>query len=354
MKIAFLSFYSGLTFRGAETFVDALALRLAKKHSVSVFQIGKKQADKTYNQYVVESNYREKPINPTGILRKIFLDYHYRHIFTFTLQVLPILNKETPDIVVPVNGSWQTLLVKLFTNISVVVSGQAGLGWDERWNLLCKPDLFIALTNRNAIWVRTVAPQQKVEVIPNGVDLSLYKKTGDKSKKVKLKKPVILCVAGGEKYKRIDATINAAKLLPNASLLVVGGSSETEKYGKRLLGDRFQQLKVSQNQMPGIYRTADVFTLISEANEAFGIAYLEAMATGLAIVAPDDEQRREIIGKAGLYVKEPLNSQDYASKLEKALETKWRSIPRKQAENFDWDTIASQYEKVFSNLLAQK
>jgi hypothetical protein len=146
MNIVFLSFYSGMEFRGAETFVDALAKRLSQNHKVTVFQVGKTQQNKNYDQIRVFCNYSHKNINPSNPLRRIFLDYHYRQILIFTLRSLKKIRALRPEIIIPVNGGWQTLLIKLFINAKVIISGQAGLGWDERWNLLLKPDLFIALT----------------------------------------------------------------------------------------------------------------------------------------------------------------------------------------------------------------
>ena len=79
--------------------------------------------------------------------------------------------------------------------------------------------------------------------------------------------------------------------------------------------------------------------------EAFGIVYVEAMASGLPVVATDDENRREIIGDAGLFV-DPENIEEYAQTLGKALKTDFGEKPRQQAKKFSWDKIASQYEQI--------
>ena len=101
--------------------------------------------------------------------------------------------------------------------------------------------------------------------------------------------------------------------------------------------------------MPEIYSRANVFTLASKTYESFGIVLVEAMASGLPVVATDDPIRREIVGDAGLFV-DPTDTDAYAAAIEKALNTDWGNKPRKQAEKFDWDVIAKQYEDLFNTL----
>ena len=98
-------------------------------------------------------------------------------------------------------------------------------------------------------------------------------------------------------------------------------------------------------------KSKELFTLPSWGREAFGIVYVEAMASGLPVVAPNDPPRREIIGDAGIFVNDVNDQQNYGDAIQKALSKKWGDIPRKQAEKFSWDKIAAQYEKLFKQLL---
>ena len=187
-------------------------------------------------------------------------------------------------------------------------------------------------------------------LIPNGVDLNAFA-PAPKTNPYGLPRPVVLCAAGPDRYKNVQETIQAVSRLDGISLLVMGGSQETREMGTRLLGARFRQTTAPHDQMPAIFNSADLFTLVSESSEAFGVVYLEAMACNLPVVATDDELRRGIVGDAGLYVEDPHDIDGYSRALATALAADWGNLPRKQAEKFDWDEIARQYELEFKALM---
>jgi len=80
---------------------------------------------------------------------------------------------------------------------------------------------------------------------------------------------------------------------------------------------------------------------------------VEAMASGLPVVATDDQIRKEVVGEAGILV-DPTNTESYSNALQRVLDTRWGDKPRKQAEKFSWDKIADQYEELFKTLLNKK
>ena len=155
------------------------------------------------------------------------------------------------------------------------------------------------------------------------------------------------------KEKRHDLTIKAVAKLKSVKLVIIGGGGnkkdEIEALGTRLLGTRFEIKSVSNEKMPEVYKKADVFAYPTVPWESFGIAMVEAMASGLPVVATDDPIRREIVGDAGFFV-DPTDTDGYAKALKEALDKNWGDIPRKQAEKFDWDEIAIEYEKLFKSL----
>lgn len=309
IKIAFLNKNQNKVFRGSETFVYELSKRLSKNHKVDIIN----------------------DINYFDLLRKKY------------------------DVIIPTNGRFQAFMVRKIawlTGAKVIISGQSGIGWDDKVNLLTFPNTFVTLTEKAERWAKKFNPFVKVVKIPNGVDLAKFAPKG-LSFRVSLEKPIILAVGAFTEQKRMDLVIAAVAKLKDVSLLMVGGGGELkeelEKLGKKLLGSRFEILSVSFNYMPEVYRVANVFTLPSASSEAFGNVLVEAMATNLPVVATNDEQRREIVGEAGFLV-DPADMEEYAKALQKALNMDWGDEPRKQAEKFSWDEIAKKYEELFTDL----
>ena len=310
MKIAILNKYQNKVARGAETFVFELSKRLSNSNKVDV---------------VANVNY---------------------------LNLL----KGKYEIIIPTNGRFQVVITRIICWLSgakMVVSGQSGMGWDDKVNLFTFPDAFVALSKRASDWAKSVNPHVRVLNIPNGVDLGKFKPKG-KAFKTGLKTPVVLCGGAFTPQKRMDLAIKAVAKLANVSLLMVGGGGELkgelQRYGEKVLGEgRFKLLSVPFTQMPEVYRAADIFTLPSRSSESFGNVLVEAMASNLPVVATDDPVRKYIVGDAGVLV-DPTDTKAYAKAIEKALDQNWEEKPRAQAEKFSWDEISKKYEELFNKL----
>jgi glycosyltransferase involved in cell wall biosynthesis len=119
-------------------------------------------------------------------------------------------------------------------------------------------------------------------------------------------RPVVLSVGALNRvHKRMDYLISEIAALPSPRpFLVMLGEAETETPAVRataelLLGPRgFAMRTVSRDQMEQYYRAADVFVLAS-LREAFGLAYVEAMANGLPCIAHDGPVTRFVLGEYG-------------------------------------------------------
>lgn len=307
MKILIINKYQNKVNRGAETYVMELSKRLAVKHEVEV------------------SN-------------KIKFSKRY-------------------DIVIPTNGRFQVFLVRLLTwmtNSKMVVSGQSGIGLDDRLNLYAFPDFFIPLTNYAKEWSNKIAPLVNKRVIPNGVDLNKFNLSKRSESKIK----TVLAVGAFTKDKRHDLTIDAISKTNNTKLIIVGGGGDMKKeivdYGLKKLGsNRFEALSLPFDMMPEIYKNVDLLVYPTVPWESFGIVMLEALASNIPVVATNDPIRREIVGNAGLFV-DPTDTDAYSKAIEKALNTNWGNKPRKQAEKFSWDKIANEYDELFKQIVKKQ
>lgn len=315
MKIVFLSRYQNTTERGAENFVKELSSRLSKNYQVDIF-FGK-DADS---------------------LRKVFNGNY--------------------DLVIPINGRLQSLkfsIGRLFKKYKLLISGHSGQGRDDIWNItIVRPDVFIALTDSMLSWAKSWAFGVKIIKISDGVDIEKFKPNGPKIK-LDLGSPVILSVGALSWYKHHERVINAVSKLNEGSLLIVGEGQEKnnlEKLGNDKLGKNFKITSYPFSEMPQVYRAVDLFTLPSWDREAFGMVYLEALASGLPVVAPDDLSRREILGETGIFT-DVSDPEKYSKAIQTALKNPYKEKSRMQAEKFSWDIIAKEYERVIFNIISK-
>jgi glycosyltransferase involved in cell wall biosynthesis len=232
------------------------------------------------------------------------------------------------QILINTNGRLDAILSRLWCWVHkacLIISGQSGIGWDDKLNLWVFPDIFVGLTDYQCRWARSINPFVRIEKIPNGVDLEKFN-PNVKPAKINKKPPVILDVGVVDDFKRQYLLKRASRY----SILLVGKGGDME---------------CRHEDMPGIYTACDLFSYPTSERESFGIAVLEAMASGLAVVATDDPIRREIVGDAGLFV-DPQNTKKYSEKLAQAIKTDWGDRPRKQAEKYSWIGIAKKYDSL--------
>ncbi|MEK7166299.1 MAG: glycosyltransferase family 4 protein [Patescibacteria group bacterium] len=354
MKIAFLSFYSGSVDRGVETATLALAGGLSKNHQVTVYHAGDRISSQVNTVKLKLGVDWEKKDASGTLLRRFYLDYWSRKITEFTVKLLPNLLKEKYDVVIPANGGWQVILCRLaswLVGTKILVQGNAGIGQDDLFQLYCFPDIYIAISPQGFLWANKFASWIKKKYVPYGVDLPLFKFA--KPRAISLRKPIVLCVAAFSPYKQIELLLKAMEKVENASLLLVGQGilkEELKNLGEKLLGNRFMlKTGVKHDELPGYYKTANAFSMPSAGSEAFGIVYVEALAAGLPVVAPDDYNRHEIIGDAGIFV-DPQNTDEYARAIALVLTKNFENKPELQARKFDWKNIVRQYEEILDSL----
>lgn len=120
-------------------------------------------------------------------------------------------------------------------------------------------------------------PQERVHVVPPGLDLELWRPT-DRAGRDKVR---ILFVGGDFDRKGGPDLLEAFRLLPETPELVIVTNSDVRP-GERVTVVR--DAVPNDRRLLDLYRTSDVFALPTHA-EAFGIAAAEATASGLPVVA---------------------------------------------------------------------
>lgn len=115
--------------------------------------------------------------------------------------------------------------------------------------------------------------------------------------------------------------------------------------------------RVDPELLPRYYRSADIFCSPATGRESFGIVLLEAMASGVPVIASDIPGYRRVVahGVDGLLTrpKEPEAIADAIVTLgsSKSLRDELGSRGRKKAMQYDWPIIAKRLEEVFLRIL---
>jgi glycosyltransferase involved in cell wall biosynthesis len=157
--------------------------------------------------------------------------------------------------------------------------------------------------------VRRGLPGEDVAVIPNGVDLTVYRPDVDT---LPFSQPTLLYVGRLKRYKRVDLVIRALAVLRDrgsAARLVVAGKGDHRRALERLVRELRLEDRVDfrgfvpQAEKVDLMRRAWVHLLTSP-NEGWGIANLEAAACGTPTVASDAPGLRDSVrdGATGFLV----------------------------------------------------
>ena len=198
-------------------------------------------------------------------------------------------------------------------------------------------------------------------LIPNGVDPSRFSPGASEREALGFPagSPVVLIVAALIGSKRVAEGVAAAARVPGAAVMVAGDGplrEEVERAGRELLGDRFRRVSVPHERMPALYRSADVLLHMSM-DEPFGNIYLEAMSTGLPVVAHDNINSRWIIGEHGNLV-DTHDGEAVARAIGAAVSGDSEGARRARrsmvAERFAWPVVASRYGAFLDEVVAQR
>ena len=271
---------------------------------------------------------------------------------TSFLPCITYLLNNPADLLLPQNGYAGLLMANcvrairqtpiLFTEHNSCLERQKSI---ER-HLSLKPDRLIAFNPVAAQHIYRLAPQQIIDTIPFGINLTEFTPEG-KAIATGLAQPNIITVANLNRHsnQRVELTIEAVARLPQASLLICGEGADRDYFqalGDRLLGKRFQIRSFVYAQMPQVYRSANVFTSAAVL-EPCGLKYIEAMACGLPVVTTDNAVHRYLIGNGGITC-DVTNTDLYAKSLQLALENQWyQEQPRQNALRFSWQGITLLY-----------
>lgn len=260
-------------------------------------------------------------------------------------------------------------LVRIFTFGKYGANPLDYLHWSTNY-ILRKAKQIITISNfsKSEIIKYFGTKAEKIEVIPNGYNKSLYVKIEDSAAiqnvldKYGLNFPYILYVGRIEKKKNIPNLIKAFSEVRHSNknikekLLLVGNASfgydETRYLIEQLEIDEEVIMPgwIEEKDMPFLYSGATAFVFPSN-YEGFGIPLLQSMACELAITASNSSSIPEVAGEACSYFN-PNDASDMAAKIEEIItdKAKREDLVEKgkvRVQNYSWQKTAEDILKLF-------
>jgi len=210
---------------------------------------------------------------------------------------------------------------------------------------------------RGAIRRHYGVKEQRVRLVPEGIDLQRWRRIARETPRHS-DGATILCVARQYPRKHIADLLRAMPLVratvPNAHAVIVGDGPEHANLralaAELRLGDAVNLVGAIPDDdiVAHMYHCADIFCLPS-VQEGFGIVFLEAMASGLPIVATTATAIPEVVPhrRAGLLVP-PGNVGALAEALIELLcnpdqRALYSAFGQAYVEAYDWECVANRF-----------
>ena len=205
------------------------------------------------------------------------------------------------------------------------------------------------------------APAEKIDVMRNGVDLSLFRPLDrDRIRAgLSLEGVVVASVGGLIARKGHDVAIRAIAQTPEATLLIVGEGKDRKRLEATAraagVAGRVRFLgAVAHEALPDIYNAADALMLAST-REGWPNVLLEAMACGTPVIATSVGGCGEVVRSrdAGRIVDDPSGGA-FAAALADLLPCADRAAVRRYAETHSWDETSDRLTTLYARIIEQK
>lgn len=204
-------------------------------------------------------------------------------------------------------------------------------------------------------------------VIPNGVNLNVFRQDVEPLAQYRDGKVNILFIGRLEKRKGVAYLMNAYRKLkremPDIRLIIAGPGTRLRKQYEHWVkvwkvDDVVFAGMVPEAELPRYYKTADIFCAPAIKQESFGIVLLEAMAMGKPIVATNIDGYASVAthGEDSLLVppRDARRLADALSTLAKDAKLREQMAEKglKKVQEFSWEKVAERVVDYYNKTLA--
>jgi phosphatidyl-myo-inositol alpha-mannosyltransferase len=224
----------------------------------------------------------------------------------------------------------------------------------------------IAVSEPARTFVSRYFPDFEMKVIPNGVDVDVYKPGHPPIRHLRDENLNILFVGRLEKRKGLGDLLRAYRTMslrvPQSRLIIVGDGplrGRLESYiSRHRLNNVVMAGFVPDSVKPRYYASADIFCAPATGAESFGIVLLEALASGLPVVATEVPGYMSVLepGRDSITVP-PKNWRELAASLvilarDAELRSRLADYGLHKARRYSWKVVASEVIEVYQQARA--
>lgn len=230
-------------------------------------------------------------------------------------------------------------------------------------NAFEKVDMFLAITNgAKKTLVEEGCSPSKIVILRPGIDLSKFSPSKSEDKRTEINLLFVgRLVAEKGALEVIQMFDELSREFPNIKLTISGNGPLYGRIKIRIDSGDLKQIEllgsVPYDQMPNVYRNADIFIHYPIGSktwvEQYGMVLVEAMSSGLAVLALDKGSIKEVIGKGGVIA----NEKNFKSELKRIIKNpsyrnRLKKISRQYAlDNYDAKDYAKKIEKIYNKIL---
>jgi|SRR5882672_10786504 len=207
--------------------------------------------------------------------------------------------------------------------------------------------------------IRMGVPDERIEVLRNGVDLQLFRPVDRDAARRTLgfSRRTLLSVGLLIARKGHDLVIQALRHLPEMDLIVIGDGPERGSLGTLArqsgAGDRVRFVgALAQDELRSYYGAADALVLASS-REGWANVLLESMACGTPVVASEAGGSPEVVAapEAGVLMAERTPYAVAAGVQRLFADYPDRAATRRYAEKFSWEETTRGQLRLFESVL---
>src|SRR5256714_8788643 len=221
----------------------------------------------------------------------------------------------------------------------------------------------IAVSEPARAFVQRYFPDFPLRVIPNGVDLNVYRPGLAPIRHLRDENLNVLFVGRLEKRKGLGDLLRAYRAMnmrvPQTRLIIVGDGplrGRVESYvARHRLANVVLAGYVPESVKPRYYNSADIFCAPATGAESFGVVLLEALASGLPVVATEEPGYMSVLesGRDSVTV-QPNNWRELAASLvilarDADLRRRLSDYALQKARRYSWDLVASEVVEVYED-----